>query len=90
MHLFKKYKHNVRSSGTYKSITLKVSGMHCDGCSKRLQKSLSKIDGVKDVNPDFKTEQVRIQFDENKADLEKIRGIIRKTGFIAGAVQIGD
>lgn len=86
MRLFKKYKDS--SNSNYKTITLKVSGMHCEGCENSLQKSLSKINGIKDINPDFKTEQVRIQFDESKVNLEKIRGVIRKTGFISGAEQI--
>ncbi len=89
MQLFKKYKDSVHSSGTYRNITLKVSGMHCEGCDKRLQKSLSKINGIKDVNPDFKKQQVRIEFDESKVNLEKIRGAIRKAGFVSGAEQIG-
>lgn len=63
--------------------------MHCEGCNQSIQKSLSKINGIQNIQADFSNGEVRIEFDESKANLEKIRGIIRKVGFIAGGEQIG-
>lgn len=87
MHLFKKLESD---EGIYKTLIIRVSGMHCDGCGQKIQKSLSKIDGLRDVQADFSNGEVRMHFDESKTDLEKIRGAIRKNGFIAtGVKQIG-
>jgi copper chaperone CopZ len=84
MNLFKK---SEAHEGIYKTLKVKVSGMHCDGCDQRIQKSLSKIDGLRDVQADFKTGEVRMHFDESKVGVEKIRGTIRKDGFIATGVE---
>jgi len=69
---------------------MKVSGMHCEGYNQSIQKSLSKVDGVRNVQADFRNEEVRMHLDESKLDLEKIRSIIRKIGFIPGVEQIGN
>jgi copper chaperone CopZ len=81
MHLFNKPEGD---EGIYKSLKVKVSGMHCEGCNSNLQKSLAKIDGIQNISPDFKNGEVSLQFDENKINLEKIRGAIRRVGFIPG------
>jgi copper chaperone CopZ len=86
MHLFKK---SEGDECIFKSLNVKVSGMHCEGCNSNLQKSLAKIDGIQNISPDFKKEEVSLQFDENKVNLEKIRGAIRRLGFIPGVEQIG-
>ena len=38
-----------------KSIELNVEGMHCTGCSTRLQKVLSNLDGVSKAEVSFET-----------------------------------
>ena len=58
--------------------------MHCEGCSQSIQKSLSKVNGLRNVQPDFTNGEVRMEFDEGKVNVEKIRGAIRKAGFVAG------
>jgi Cu+-exporting ATPase len=78
-----------KKTGNYKTLKLKVSGMHCEGCNKSIQKSLSKIDGIRNIQADFRNEDVRMELNERRVNLEKIRGAIRKAGFIPGVEQIG-
>lgn len=90
MHLFERSEKETDSGNNYKTLMLKVSGMHCEGCVQNIQKSLSKIDGLRNVQADFSNGEARMEFDESKVSLEKIRGAIKKVGFIAGGVeQIG-
>jgi copper chaperone CopZ len=84
MRLFKK----AESSGNYRNLTLKVSGMHCEGCSHSIEKSLSKVSNVRSVKADFDNAEVRLEFNQDKVELEKIRRAIRKAGFIPGVEQI--
>ena len=63
--------------------------MHCEGCNSNLQKSLAKIDGIQNISPDFKKAEVILQFDEKRVNFEKIRGAIRRAGFIPGVENIG-
>lgn len=63
--------------------------MHCQSCNQNLENSLSKIKGVQNVKANFQDNIVRLEFDENKVELEKIRATIRKIGFMSGVEQIG-
>ena len=87
MRLFERPKKKI--SNNYKTLTLKVPGMHCEGCAQNIQKSLSKINGLTNVQADFGNGEVHMEFDENKVNLEKIRSAIRKVGFIPGVEQVG-
>ncbi|MDC3426064.1 heavy-metal-associated domain-containing protein [Aquibacillus sp. 3ASR75-11] len=42
-------------------ITLKVKGMHCDGCENRVQKVLSEVVGITKVNADHQTGEVEVR-----------------------------
>jgi len=39
---------------------LKVSGMHCGGCAKRIERALAKVDGVLAVKTDFQHARVDV------------------------------
>lgn len=86
MGLFKK----TESSDNYKNLTVKVSGMHCERCGNNIEKSLSKVSDVRNVKADFDSAEVRLEIDQDKVELEKIRRAIRKAGFIPGVEQISD
>jgi len=51
---------------------LKVNGMTCGGCAGAVQQALLKIDGVKQAEVDFKSGDVKVQFDSKKTTPEKI------------------
>ena len=71
----------------YRILTMEVSGLHCYGCNKKVEASLSKIKGIRNVNADFVKGQVKLEFDENFVNLEKIRNTITKAGYIPGVEQ---
>jgi len=54
--------------------TLQIEGMTCAACANRIEKGLSKLDGVTEANVNFALERASIHFDPEKvnvADLEK-------------------
>lgn len=71
-----------------KTLTIKVSGLHCYGCNKKVETSFSKVKGIHNVNADFIKKEVKMDFDENTVNLEKIRNTITKAGYIPGVEQI--
>lgn len=71
-----------------KVLTIKVSGLHCYGCNKKVEASLSKVKGIHNVNADFIKKEVKMDFDANTVTLEKIRNAITKAGYIPGVEQI--
>ena len=64
-----------------KEITLKIEGMHCTGCSSRLEKVLNNTDGVESATVSFEKKQAIITYNESQTDIEQIKQIIQDTGF---------
>lgn len=61
-------------------IELKVEGMHCTGCSTRLQKVLNNLEGVSKAEVSFETGVAKIEYD-GKLDLDDIKNAIIDAGF---------
>ena len=64
-----------------KEIKLKIEGMHCTGCSSRLEKVLNNTDGVESATVSFEKKQAIITYNESQTDIEQINQIIQDTGF---------
>ena len=64
-----------------KEISLKIEGMHCNGCSGRLEKVLNNFDGIKEAKVSFADKQAVINFDESKTSIESIKEAIEDAGF---------
>lgn len=45
-----------------------------------IEKTLNKIDGIK-ASVNLATEKVNVEFDENKYDFEKIKGVVESIGY---------
>ena len=59
----------------------KISGMTCSACANRIEKVVSKMDGVKEANVNFATETLTVNYDDKvitKADIEQK---VEKIGF---------
>ena len=46
-----------------KELSLKIKGMHCTGCSTRLEKVLNNQDGVEDAKVSFEEAKAEIKLD---------------------------
>ena len=66
-----------------KELSLKIKGMHCTGCSTRLEKVLNNQDGVENTKVSFEEAKAEIKFDENQISLEEIKEVIVDAGFEA-------
>ncbi len=63
-----------------KEITLKVEGMHCSGCEKRIQNAVEAIEGVKKVTAKHKKGIVTVKADDALNEKE-IKEKINNLGF---------
>ena len=61
--------------------TLNISGMSCAACAARIEKSLSKIEGVKEANVNLALEKATVAFDDEVANDKQLRATIRKLGY---------
>ena len=64
-----------------KDLKLKISGMHCTGCSARLEKILNNVDGIKEAVVDFDKKEASVIYDESKIDISNIKNEIDDAGF---------
>lgn len=62
-----------------KEIKLKIEGMHCNGCSQRLENSLNNKKNIKEAKVDFDKKEAHIKYEKiGKEDIEKY---IEEIGF---------
>jgi copper chaperone len=64
---------------------LNVKGMKCGGCETSVREAVKSCPGVTEVRPNFRENQVEIEYEEGKADLEAISQVISAKGFQVGA-----
>ncbi|WP_188454619.1 heavy metal translocating P-type ATPase [Virgibacillus oceani] len=60
-----------------------VKGMHCAACAVRIEKAVSKIDGVNEINVNLTTEKGRVSYNKDRTSISVIINKINKIGFEA-------
>ncbi len=64
-----------------KETNLKIEGMHCTGCSTRLEKILNNLEGVETAKVSLEEKKATIKYDETKINIENIKEAIEDAGF---------
>ena len=64
-----------------KEINLKIEGMHCAGCSTRLEKVLNKKKKKKKAQVSLEEKKATIKYDETRISIESIKEAIEDAGF---------
>lgn len=64
-----------------KDITIKISGMFCPNCEKKIADALSGTDGIKNAQVSYKDGKADISYDEDLVSLEKIEKVINDAGY---------
>ncbi len=65
-----------------KKIDFIIEGMHCDGCSKRLERVLNNLENVK-ATVDFESKKASITYDSEVIGVDEIKQAIEDAGFTA-------
>jgi Cu+-exporting ATPase len=65
----------------FKKIVLPISGMHCQACALSIEKVLSNLKGVKEVNVSFANERALVEFDPDITPLKEIEEKIALLGY---------
>ena len=63
--------------------TLKIGGMDCTGCEKRVRTALTRLEGVIKADPDHKAGLVALRYDTDRIAEEDIKERIRDAGYEA-------
>jgi Cu+-exporting ATPase len=59
-----------------KTVTLKITGMHCTSCAMNIDFELEDLEGVKEVSTNYAKQVTTVTFDPNKIKLGKIIEVI--------------
>ncbi|PFS11305.1 copper-translocating P-type ATPase [Bacillus cereus] len=64
-----------------KQTTLQLTGMTCAACANRIEKGLTKLEGVQEANVNFALERASVTYDTEQLDAKKIEEKISKLGY---------
>ena len=66
-----------------KKVKLNITGMHCEGCSTRLQKVLNNQDGVENATVSLENKEAVVKFDESQTNIDALKEAVEDAGFEA-------
>ncbi len=64
-----------------KHVELRVTGMTCHACEQRIEKALTRIDGVVQSAADHRAAEVRVMFDPARTSESAVRSCIERAGY---------
>ena len=67
-----------------RQITLKITGMHCGGCSANVEKALKNLEGVSKVTVNLTEGKAVVDYDPDKTDDKTMVRAVKNAGFSAG------
>src|SRR5215217_2232512 len=73
-------------TGTQVGTTLDIEGMTCASCVGRVQKALSRVDGVVEASVNLANETATVVYDPGLITLDQLTGAVDKAGY-AGVVR---
>lgn len=70
-----------------KSVKISIKGMSCMSCAANVKKTLSEIDGVKDVKVSLQDKNAIVTYDPKKVSTDQLKNSINKLGYKPGEIQ---
>ena len=71
------------------SSLITVNGLTCAMCSFSTQKSLAKLDFIKEITPDLESTSFKLVFDDSKfIDFDMIKEKVEDAGFFVGNIKV--
>ena len=59
-----------------RKVVLSVPGISCEHCEHVVSGTLTSLPGVRSVKVDIPTTQVQVEYDEAKADVERMKQVL--------------
>jgi len=63
-----------------KKIKLTIEGMHCASCASNIERSLKKVNGVKEANVNLMMRRAYVEA-EDKVDRDELKKAVSKVGY---------
>ena len=65
------------------TTTIKIEGMHCDGCAQRVRRVLEREPGVRRADVSFTDGEARVQYDGHTITADGLRELVERAGYTA-------
>lgn len=65
------------------TISLDITGMHCDNCIKKVKDALTKVDGVWGADVDLENGKAEVQYDDSATEADKMIAAVEGVGYEA-------
>jgi P-type Cu+ transporter len=65
-------------------LTFPVTGMTCASCVRRIEKALTRVDGVHAASVNLATERAKVAYDPTVAGLEQLTAAVERAGYAVG------
>ncbi len=65
----------------FEKVTFPVEGMTCASCVARVEKSIKKIEGIKNVSVNLATEKATFEFEEGKVNINDVADLVKEAGY---------
>ncbi len=62
-------------------LTLKIDGMHCDGCAERIQTVVRKQAGVQEAEVSYAAGEARIRYNPHAVTESALAEVVERAGF---------
>lgn len=70
-----------------KTVTIPIGGMTCAACAARVERALSKAEGITKASVNFATEKATVEYNPQQVRLSEIRHIIEEAGYTPLSVE---
>jgi mercuric ion binding protein len=62
-------------------IIIRIDGMHCHKCEMTIQKALTRLPGVHEVEVDFNSGQASVLYDQQQVTVKELTDAVADAGY---------
>ena len=67
--------------GADQLVFILIEGMHCHKCDLTIQKALSRLPGVHEVEVDFNSKQASVLYDQERVGIKALTDAVTEAGY---------
>jgi len=72
-----------------KLLLIKIEDMHCHKCEQSIQKALTALPGVQEVEVDFPSKQASVLFDPRSVTVKELTLAVAQAGYKVAGFTLG-
>jgi copper chaperone CopZ len=65
------------------NTTIRIQGMHCDGCAGRVKRVLEREPGVREADVSFEAGEATVKYNTQTVTPDRLRELIEGAGYTA-------